>query len=106
MAENLPQQRSINLGTEEGILSVLRDEAIAAENIAVDQALADTLNFTPISVQAVILFLNGVRQTQGVGADYTMGGANNRTITWLAATGTAVDMLVTDSVDVNYGTDA
>lgn len=67
-----------------------------------DTALTDTLNAAPKSVASVLLFLNGVQQIQGTGEDYTLGGVDNRTITWLASTGTAVNMKVTDKLVAYY----
>ena len=46
-----------------------------------------------------MLRLNGVTQTQGAGADYSVSG---QTITWLASTGTAVDMDTDDDIVVTY----
>ena len=77
-------------------------ENITTENIVgVDAALADTINNDPI-ITSVLLILNGIVQDRGVGLDYTLGGAGNRTITWLAGTGTAADMSVTDTLLVYY----
>jgi len=64
-----------------------------------DTALADTLAQTPISNSAVVLFFNGVQQIQGAGEDYTISGS---TITWLASTGTAVDMTTGDDLVAVY----
>jgi len=64
-----------------------------------DTALTDTLNNTPVSNASVRLFLNGVFQKQGAGEDYTISGT---TITWLASTGTAVDMDTTDELFAAY----
>lgn len=75
-------------------------EQITTENIVgTDTALADTLSATPISNASVVVYLNGVQQIQGAGQDYTIAGT---TITWLASTGTAVDMATTDSMTVTY----
>ena len=74
-------------------------EALTTENISTDSALTDTLNNTPKSNASVALFLNGVQQEQGSGKDYTISGT---TITWLAGTGTAVDMETTDILIAVY----
>lgn len=75
-------------------------ETLTTENITgTDTALADTLSNTPLDDACVVLDLNGIRQIQGAGQDYTVSGT---TITWLASTGTAVDMATTDSVLVTY----
>lgn len=77
-----------------------RQESVTTETITgTDTALADTLDNTPTSNAAVVLFLNGVYQEQGAGKDYSISGT---TITWLAATGTAVDMATTDVLDAHY----
>jgi hypothetical protein len=64
-----------------------------------DTALTDTLNNTPSSAATVRLYLNGVFQVQGAGADYTIAGS---TITWLASSGTAVDMDTSDVLIAVY----
>lgn len=77
-----------------------RQETVTTENVSgSDTALADTLDNTPTSNAAVKLFLNGVFQVQGAGADYTISGT---TITWLASSGTAVDMDTTDVLIAVY----
>ena len=77
-----------------------RQEAVTTQVITgTDTALTDTLNFTPISDASVVLYLNGLEQRQGAGADYTISGS---TITWLASTGIAVDMDTTDVLDAKY----
>lgn len=75
-------------------------EEITTENITgTDTALADTLAATPASNASVQVYLNGVFQKQGAGEDYTISGT---TITWLASTGTAVDMDTADELFVTY----
>jgi hypothetical protein len=64
-----------------------------------DTAITDTLNATPISNASVVLYLNGVMQEQGATKDYTVSGV---TITWLASTGTAVDMDTSDVLNAVY----
>jgi hypothetical protein len=77
-----------------------RQETIAAQNVSgVDTALADTLNFSPTTNAALELFLNGVLQRQGAGADYSISGT---TITWLAGSGTAVDLEAGDELIAVY----
>jgi hypothetical protein len=79
---------------------VPRQEEVTTENITgTDTALSDTLNNTPVSNASVDLYLNGVHQKQGAGEDYTISGS---TITWLASTGTAVDMDTTDELFASY----
>ena len=75
-------------------------ETLASEVISgTDTALAATLSVGPVSDASVVLRLNGVTQTQGAGADYSVSG---QTITWLAGTGTAVDMDTDDELVVTY----
>jgi hypothetical protein len=75
-------------------------EAVTTQNITgTDTALTDTLDNTPISNASVVLFLNGVKQDQGAGKDYTISGS---TITWLASSGTAVDLETTDTLEATY----
>lgn len=82
---------------------VERQEALTTQNIAgTDTAMTATLSYAPKSVSSVQLFLNGVMQEQGAGKDYTLGGTGNRTVTWLAATGTAVDMETSDNLLACY----
>lgn len=79
---------------------VQRQETVTTEDITnADTALADTLDNAPQSNASVRLFLNGVFQKQGVGQDYTISGS---TITWLALSGTAVDMETTDDLTAVY----
>lgn len=76
-----------------------RGEPIAAQNITgADVALVDTLNFPPLA-DSVVLQLNGVVQSRGAGRDYTVAG---QVITWLAGTGTAKDMVASDSLFAYY----
>jgi hypothetical protein len=94
-------------GQTEGVIwqnaassDVERQEEIATQAITgTDTALTATLSFTPKSASSVNLYLNGVHQSQGVGKDYTVSGT---TITWLAGTGTAVDLEVADVLDASY----
>jgi len=65
-----------------------------------DTAISTALTATPVPAPAgglapiLRLYLNGIFQAQGAGADYTIAGT---TITWLASSGTAVD---TDTSDL------
>jgi hypothetical protein len=73
-------------------------ETVTTQNITgTDTALTDELNATPIG--SIAVFLNGVLQLEGAGNDYTVSGT---AITWLANTGTAVDMDTTDVMLVIY----
>jgi len=54
---------------------------------------------TPITSSNLHVYLNGLLQRQGSGFDYTISGA---TITWLAGTGTAVDLATNDELLVYY----
>lgn len=75
-------------------------EAVTTQVITgADTAVTDTLDSTPASNASVSLFLNGIMQEQGAGKDYTISGA---TITWLASTGTAVDMETSDTLLAKY----
>ncbi len=75
-------------------------ESVTTENITgTDTALTDVLNNTPKNNASVVLYLNGVQQEQGAGKDYTVSGT---TITWLASTGTAVDMETSDVLLATY----
>ncbi len=77
-----------------------QQETITTENITnTDTALADTLNATPKANAWLRLYLNGVFQRQGAGFDYSISGT---TITWLASTGTAVNMKTSDTLDADY----
>lgn len=82
------------------VSGVLKQEELSAQDITgTDTALSDTLDFTPVSDESVKVFLNGSLQKQGAGNDYSISGT---TITWLASTGTAVNMLSSDNVIVVY----
>jgi hypothetical protein len=75
-------------------------EEIATQVITgTDTTLTANLSSTPTSNAAVRLFLNGVLQRQGATLDYTISGT---AITWLAATGTAVDMDTADVLSAVY----
>ncbi len=83
--------------------TIARQELVTTQNITgTDTVLTDVLGFLPASNASVRLFLNGVFQQQGVGADYTVSGT---AITWLALTGTAVDMTTGDILVAAYGVD-
>lgn len=64
-----------------------------------DTAITDQLDNAPISAASVSLFLNGVHQKQGATFDYTISG---QILTWLASSGTAVDMDTTDVLIAVY----
>lgn len=77
-----------------------RQESVTTQNVTgTDTALTDLLDNAPVSNASVTLFLNGVFQRQGAGADYSISG---QTITWLAASGTAVDMTTGDVLVAVY----
>jgi len=63
-----------------------------------DTVLATALTQTPVA-GSVKLHLNGVLQKEGAGNKYTVSGTS---VTWLAATGTAVDLDATDEILVAY----
>lgn len=77
-----------------------REEELTTQNITgTDTAITDTLDNVPSAPESVKLFLNGVQQKEGAGNDFTISG---QTITWLASTGTAVDMETTDELFAYY----
>lgn len=79
-----------------------QQESIDTENITgADTAITDTLAAAPRTGSVLRLFLNGVYQEQGSGKDYTLAG---QTITWLASTGTAVDLETSDVLHAVYAT--
>lgn len=82
-------------GGTAGSSGVVRQEVLAGETITTDQAISTQLMNTPISVESVTLFLNGVLQTQD--SDYMVSSTDDRTLIWLAGTGTAV---TTSSIDL------
>ena len=63
-----------------------------------DTVLGTALTQTPVA-GSVKLFLNGVLQKEGATFDYTVSGT---AVTWLASTGTAVDLDATDEILVKY----
>lgn len=78
----------------------VNDEAVTTQVITgSDTAITDTLNATPSPANSLELYLNGVHQEEGAGNDYTLATA---TITWLASSGTAVDMDTTDTLRAHY----
>lgn len=83
----------VQFGTQVAVTE--RQEAVASEVITgTDTALADTLDFVPVSNASVKLTLNGILLKQGAGFDYTISG---QTITILASSGTAPDI---DALDI------
>jgi hypothetical protein len=64
-----------------------------------DTALTDTLDFVPKADLSLKLFLNGILQDQGAGRDYTV---SSQTITWLASSGTAVNLQTNDTLTAVY----
>lgn len=77
-----------------------RQEQLATEVITgTDTALAATLSFTPLANAGFVLYFNSLKANQGTGLDYTISGT---TITWLASSGTALDMDTGDVVSVTY----
>jgi len=76
-------------------------ESLTTEAISGDTALTDKLTAAPRTGSVVKAFLNGVQQEYGAGKDFTV---STDTLTWLAASGTAVDMEVTDVLVVVYST--
>lgn len=75
-------------------------ETLTSENITgSDTALGDTLAAVPLDNAHFQLYLNGQLQEEGAGNDYTR---SSQTITWLASSGTAVDMENTDELIAVY----
>jgi hypothetical protein len=84
---------------DKGITASLppRKQTITTQVITgVDTALVDLLAFSPVS-ESLRLFLNGVEQEEGT--DYSIAGT---TITWLAGSGTAVNMDTADRLTAYY----
>ena len=78
----------------------VRQEPVATESVVgADVALADQLNLAPTGPTTVRLFLNGVLQRQGAARDYSLSG---QVITWLAGTGTAPTLELTDELIAVY----
>jgi len=78
-------------------------ESITTENVTgTDTQLADVLTYTPLlGADGVALYLNGILQEYGAGKDWSYNGGL-KAITWLAATGTAVDLETSDSLIAVY----
>lgn len=97
------KQKLDDIDTGAEVNDTPQQEAVTTETITgSDTALADALNNTPLASAASLnLYLNGVHQKQGAGFDYTVV-ASTGVITWLASTGTAVDMETTDTLDAYY----
>jgi hypothetical protein len=77
-----------------------KQESLATQSIiGTDTPLTAQLSQTPKNNASVSLFLNGIQQEQGATKDYTISG---KIITWLASTGTCVDMETTDSLVACY----
>lgn len=78
-----------------------KKEPIAGVNVSTDFEFPETLAFKPLGTDDVELFLNGVVQTEGVAKDYTVN-ITTKKVTWLAGTGTAVDLNASDEIIVFY----
>lgn len=77
-----------------------QQEEITTEAISgSDTAISDTLAATPDSAGGFTLYLNGLLQQEGAGNDYTR---STITITWLASSGTAVDLDTSDELLAVY----
>ena len=79
--------------------TVATEEITTQAITGTDTALTDELDVTPIAASRVRLYLNGMLQQQGAGNDYTVSGT---AITWLASTGTAVDLETSDELLAVY----
>ncbi|HUU92500.1 MAG TPA: hypothetical protein VM238_14980 [Phycisphaerae bacterium] len=76
------------------------EEQITAEVITgSDTAITDTIDNTPRTGMAISLYLNGQFMPQGAGKAYTLSGD---TITWLASSGCAPDLVAADEIYVVY----
>ena len=77
-----------------------QQEAVTTQNITgADTVLTAVLSAVPDSNASVSLYLNKLLQQQGAGFDYTISGT---AITWLASSGSAVDLETTDSLVAVY----
>ena len=74
---------------------------IPSSNISTDFSFATTLGFKPLSSDDVHLRLNGLWQKEGTGNDFSIN-ISTKVITWLAGTGTGVDLAVSDEIIVYY----
>ena len=97
------KQKLDDIDTGAEVNAIPRQEAITTEAITgSDTVLGDSLSNVPIvSAVTLNLYLNGVHQKQGAGFDYTVNPTTGA-ITWLASTGTAVDMETSDTLDASY----
>lgn len=95
------EDRSISVGFPQPVgAGASSQESLTAETITgADVVLTDTLANAPKTNASLLLFLNGSMKRQGAGNDYTVSGT---TITWLASTGTAPDMVPGDKLDAYY----
>jgi hypothetical protein len=96
-------QRLEDIETAAEVNDTPQQEAVTTETVTgSDTALGDALDNTPlVSAVSLDLWLNGVHQKQGATFDYTVV-ASTGVITWLASSGTAVDMETTDTLDASY----
>lgn len=75
-------------------------DIVAGENVSgTDTVLTATLSQTPVSNASVVATLNGQTIPQGAGNYYSVSGVN---ITWLGATGTAIDLDTSDELIFSY----
>jgi hypothetical protein len=95
------EDRSVSVGFPQPVgAGVSNQETLTAETIVgADVVLTDTLDNAPKVNASLLLFHNGLMRRQGAGNDYSISGV---TITWLASTGTAPDMDVSDRLDAYY----
>lgn len=76
----------------------VRDEITGVTITGTDTALP-TLSAVPSSGSIPLVFLNGILQRSGAGNDYTIAAD---VITWLASTGTGINIISTDIFEVQY----
>lgn len=70
--------------------------------VTTDVTITGALANQPADAACVWLFINGVFQEQGAGEDYTLSGATDQDVDFLAGTGTLVDLDTADSIKVKY----
>jgi len=72
-----------------------------AASLGSDTLLTFILTLKPLSTDAVRLYINGALQRNG--SDFSVGGTDNKRVTWLADTGTAdFAIQATDHITVAY----
>ena len=94
----------VNVAIAGAMGSTPNQEQFAPGVVTGADLLVATLANSPLGndVNEIAVYLNGVLQNQGGALDYSVGGAGFDEITWLALTGTGIDLVGADQLNIIY----